>query len=237
MKRHILTILAVIVGFNVIHAQEPVTDQTEISPFTWGVRAGFAATGTYLTKAIIDERKIIDYTQDTQVGNFAALLVRFNSKSFLLQTGLGLGFNKSSFTLDRNSWNPESNTKSNVSCSYSMVSVMLPLQVGYHIVNQDPYCMSVFTGPRLRYIPDKYYSSDFSGFEPYQITESPNPFAIGWTAGLSVQIGRTFLDFEYEATIGRLTKGMKDTSGADPAPSYTLDRRVGIISFSYGIMF
>ena len=114
---------------------------------------------------------------------------------------------------------------------------MVPLQFGYHIVNQAPYCMSVFTGPRLRYIPDKYFTSTINNTNPYSFTERPNGFCIGWTAGLSVQIGRTFLDFEYETTINNLSGSLNENKGAIPATTYKLDRRMGIISFSYGIMF
>ena len=121
--------------------------------------------------------------------------------------------------------------------SYSMTSLMVPLQAGFHFINQSSYCMSVFTGPRLRYVPDNYYSMSITNSAPYSFTEKPNNLLVGWTAGLSVQIGRTFLDFEYEATISTISKSLVDTSGSVPAPDYRLNRRLGIISFSYGIMF
>ena len=136
-----------------------------------------------------------------------------------------------------NSWDPDSETKDEMSCSYQLTSLTLPLQIGYHIVNSPPYCMSAFTGPRLHYTPDKFYSVQYQNLEPYQITDSPIELIMGWTVGLSVKIGRTFLDFEYEATINPISGQMIDLNNIDPTPDYRLNRRLGIMSFSYGILF
>lgn len=236
-RRYVLTLFAALLPFLALNAKEPDKNESDMPSFTWGARIGFAASGTYVTNALVDGHKLTDYTQDTQVGNFIALQFKLNSKKFLFQSGVGLGYNNSSFYIDKNSWNPEATSKSDISCSYSMVSLMVPLQIGWNIVNQSPYCMSVFTGPRLRYIPNKYYTSSIGNTTPYEFTEKPVDFLVGWTAGLSVQIGRTFLDFEYEATVNNISQSLIETSGAAPQPDYKLERRMGIISFSYGLMF
>lgn len=237
MKLHTLTFLALLLPAMTTRAQETGKAEDDVPVFNLGARIGFAATGTYITDAFIDGHKLTEYTQDTQIGNFIAFLFRFNSKKMLVQSGIGLSYNKSSFTMDKTSWDSESESRDELTCSYSMISATIPLQLGFHIVNRPPYCMSAFTGPRLRYTPDKYYTVEYGNMPPYQFTESPARLVIGWTAGFSVQIGRTFMDFEYEASLNNITGPMYDTSGATPAPDYRLDRRVGIISFSYGIMF
>lgn len=203
----------------------------------WGARVGFAATATYVTDAFIDGHELTEYTQDTQVGNFAAFFFRMNSRTIFLQSGLGMHCNKSCFYVDKNSWDPEAETKADLSCVFTMKSFAVPLQIGYHIVNRPPYCMSVFTGPRFRYTPDKYYSVAIKNLDPYEFTETPTELIASWTLGLSVKIGRTFLDFEYEATINNVSGPMTNLTNTPLTSEYKLDRRLGIMSFSYGIMF
>ncbi|MGX8689470.1 MAG: outer membrane beta-barrel protein [Bacteroidaceae bacterium] len=237
MRRYALTFLVLVLTAATAQAGQPGKKGSDIPAFIWGAKVGFQANGTYLSNAMIDGHNISDYIQDSQVGNFAALQLRWNSERFLIQTGVGISHNKSAFSVDRNSWDPQAESKDEFMYSYSMTSLMVPLQVGFHFINQSSYCMSVFTGPRLRYVPDNYYSMSITNSTPYSFTEKPNNLLVGWTAGLSVQIGRTFLDFEYEATISTISKSLVDTSGSVPAPDYRLNRRLGIISFSYGIMF
>lgn len=238
MKLSVFAFLcAVLVPVLTTQAQERSDNSSPESRFNWGARIGFAATGTYVSGAYIENHKLSEYTQDTQVGNFAAMMLRWNFNKFLIQSGLGLSFNKSSFFMDKNGWDKQAESRNDFSCSYSMLSFTLPIQAGFHIVNRKPYCMSAFTGTRLRYTPDKYYSVTYENLDPYSFKDSQTRFILGWTAGLSVQIGGTFLDFEYEYSLNDITGNLYDTSGADPAPFYRLDKRVGIISFSYGIIF
>ena len=237
MKGHLMILLAVLLPSVALHAEKTDRNIPPVKTLTWGARIGFAATGTYLSDAFMNGHEYTEYLQDTQVGNFAALQFRLNTRKLLIQSGLGLSFNKSSYYLDKNSWNENATSKDEISCSYSMISLTVPLQFGFNIINRYPYCMPAFTGPLLRYTPDKYYSVEYKNFQPYQFTDSPTRFILGWTAGFSVQIGRTFLDFEYEATISNVAEPMYETTGADPAPDYKLNRRASIISFSYGIMF
>ena len=237
MRLRVLATLCMILTATSAMAQESLGRQFQSTNFNGGVRIGFAATGTYLTKAVMNDHKLPDYTQDTQVGNFIALQLRLTAKSVLFQTGVGLNFNKSSFFVDRNSWDPESTTRDEVGCSYSALSLTIPLQVGYHVIDRPPYRMSIFTGPRLRFVPSKYYSVEYTNTDPYVYSDSPASLVSGWTAGMSIQIGRTFLDFEYEATINNVSYGMYETTGNPSAPDFTLNRRVSMISFSYGIIF
>ena len=238
MKRHVMILLAVLLPSVALHAEKKDRNEPPVQTLTWGARIGFAATGTYLHDASIDGHEYTEYIQDTQVGNFAALQFRLNTRKLLIQSGLGLSFNKSSFNLDKNSWDMNSTKKDVISCSYSMVSLTVPLQFGFNIINSHPYCMSAFTGPLLRYTPDQYYSVEYVEYnQSYHFTDSPTKFILGWTAGFSVQIGRTFLDFEFEVTINNVAEPMYETTGVNPAPDYRLNRRASVISFSYGIMF
>lgn len=237
MKLRLLTFITASILFTTAHAQFLSRNTLPAFSSSWGAKVGFAANATYVTDAFMNGHKLTEYTQDTQVGNFMALLLRLNSRTVFLQTGLGLSFNKSSFYVDMDSWNPETATTNNMSCSYEFKSLTLPIQMGYHIVNSPPYCMSAYTGLRFRYTPDSFYSVQYYNIEPYQIADTPVELIMGWTLGLSVKIGRTFLDFEYEATINTVSGPITSLDETMPSPDFRFDRRLGIMSFSYGIMF
>lgn len=237
MKPRLLTLTTVLFLFTTAHAQFLNRNSLPAFSSSWGAKVGFAANATYVTDAFMNGHKLTEYTQDTQVGNFATFILRLNSRTVFLQTGIGMSFTKSCFYLDTNSWDPDAESKNEISCAYQFKSLTLPLQMGYHIVNSPPYCMSAYTGPRFRYTPDKLYEVQYSNLEPYQITDSSIELIMGWTVGLSVRIGRQLLDFEYEATINTVSGPISDLNGIDPAPDFRLNRRLGIMSFSYGIMF
>lgn len=235
--RKVLATLAVLLLAMPAVAVQPETARDAMSLFTWGVRAGFAANSTYVTNAVIDGHTIEDYRQDTQLGNFAAFQFRLNSRKLFLQTGIGIGSNKSTFYIDRNSWDPELESVNELGVSYSINSLMVPLQVGYHLVNNAPYSLSVFTGPRFRLPFADKYESEITGNLQDELEENlPNMIA-GWTLGLGIQIGRSFFDFEYECGISDISGGIHPVAANVPDPGITLDRRLGIMSFSFGIMF
>lgn len=237
MKRRLLIIAAVL--FFAMYTQAQTNSRSALPAFSsnWGAKVGFAATASYLTDACLNGHELTEYTQDTQVGNFAAFLFRLNSRTIFIQSGLGMNYNTSCFYADMNSWDPTAESADNLTCQFTMKSLTVPLQFGYHIVNRPPYCMSVYAGTRLRYTPENFYSVQYSNLDPYQFTEKPTELFMGLGGGLSIKIGRTFLDFEYEATVNTVSGPMIDLSGTEPAPDIRLNRRLGIMSFSYGIMF
>lgn len=237
MRLRVLTLLLAALLPSMAQAQLMEKFSLNFPRVNMGLKVGFAATGTYVTDAFIDGHELSEYTMDTQVGNFAAVQFRVNSRKLLFQTGLSVALNKSSFMIDKNSWNPNAASKDEMSESYSMVSFSVPIQLGYHIVNNDPYCMSVFIGPRFHYIPDKYYNATFENMGPNKLKEKPAPILVGGTIGLSVKIGRTFLDFEYEAVINNMSHSITYENGATPGPDVRLGRRFSTVAFSYGVMF
>ena len=236
MKRALTVLTFVLLAMPAAQAASPAPQET-MPVFTWGVRAGFAANSTYVTNAFIDGHSIEEYQQDTQLGNFAALQLRVNARRLFLQTGMGISLNKSTFSIDRNSWNPESESASEMELSYSLTSMTLPLQLGCHIINSSPYSMSVFTGPRFRIPFHDKYMTEFSGIAQEGWEEDITNIIPGWTLGLAIQIGRSFFDFEYEYGIRNISEGFHPVAAETPDPGIILNRRMGIMSFSFGIMF
>lgn len=235
MKRALTLLTAALLAIPAV-AAEPAAGRETMRTFTWGARAGFAANSTYITKAVIDGHEIEDYRQDTQLGNFAAMQFRFNARRLFLQTGIGLSRNKSTFYIDRNSWNPLAESVNEMGLCYSMTSLTVPIQAGCHIVNNTPYCLSVSTGPTFRLPFKTKYSTEFIGIQE-ALEETAPDLIVGWALGLGIQIGRSFFDFEYECGINNISSGIRSDADGIPDPDITLDRRMTILSFSFGIMF
>lgn len=238
MKRLTAQILILFLYIPALSAEESGTQPLQSMPsFTWDFRFGFSATGTYVYNLQADGKRLDGYTQDTQVGHFFGLDGYYNRRYLLLKTGVGLSRNKSTFYVDLNSWNPDAVSAREIGVSLSSYNLVIPLQAGAHIINRPPYSMSVYTGPRFMIPFTSSYKSTFIGLENQDITESLSDFIWGWTIGLTIRTGRTMIDFEYESGISNISGGFEGQC-PEPAPEQLiLDRRLNILSFSYGITF
>lgn len=209
------------------------------SAVAFGAKAGFSSASTYLYHASIDGHNLRDYRQDTQLGNFIMLHVQYGLDKLYLQSGLGIGFNKSTFYLDMNNQAGGEQAPEEMCYSYRLTSLMIPVQLGYSIVNQQPYRMAVYGGPRMRILSDKLFDTSVTGIKDLQIEEKPSKLAFGMTLGMTVQIGRTFFDMEYETVLSNISDciTVTGTNGNTDIPDMELDRKMGIFSFSYGFLF
>lgn len=237
--RFAMLILAALVPACGIRAAEADSIGMRKSTASWGVKAGFSSAGTYLSNASIDGIRLREYRQDTQLGNFITMHMQYGYDKLYLQSGLGIGFNKSTFYLDMNSSANEEQAPEEMCYSYRLTSLMVPVQIGYSIVNQQPYRMAVYGGPRMRILSKSRYETSVTGIGSMQINEKPASMVFGATVGMTVQIGRTFFDMEYEAILSNISSGITvtDTDGNTGLPDIRLDRKMGIFSFSYGFLF
>ena len=242
MKRLIILIIILISVplpyVSTISAAEPDEHiQQLMSSFTWDIRFGFSATGTYVYNPQADGKSLDGYTKDTQVGHFFGLYGYYNREKLFFKTGVGLSRNKSTFYVDLNSWDPDAESVKEIGISLSSYNLFVPIQAGIHIINKPPYSMSVYSGPKFMFPFTSSYISTFIGLENQDITENLSDFIWGWTIGFTIRTGRTMIDFEYESGINNISEGF-DGQCPQPAPEQLiLNRRLNILSFSYGITF
>lgn len=97
--------------------------------------------------------------------------------------------------------------------------------------------MSVYTGPRFIIPFTSSYSSSFIGLEGQDIKENLSDFIWGWTVGLTIRSGKTMIDFEYESGISNISRGFEGTCPQPIPEQLVLNRKLNILSFSYGITF
>ena len=137
-------------------------------------------------------------------------------------------------------------TPSTIRRYYTMVqsvlhSIDFPVLYGYNVVKKGPYGMSIFAGPKLRYLWGKKNEITFSNFDQKGIHEKLYPFNISAVIGVGVNISRIFFDFRYEQGIGNISKSITydniNSDGSTGISRIIFDRRDSALSFSLGFIF
>ena len=112
----------------------------------------------------------------------------------------------------------------------------IPLHLGYKLINDNEYFISIYGGPRLR-LPLSYQPT-FVNFGATNIEESLTKTIIGATVGINCSISKTFIEFEYTHGLNNISNGI---TILDTPPStienIVLDRSCGTFSFSIGMIF
>ena len=120
-------------------------------------------------------------------------------------------------------------------------SIDFPVLYGYNVVKKGPYGMSIFAGPKLRYLWGKKNEITFSNFDQKGIHEKLYPFNISAVIGVGVNISRIFFDFRYEQGIGNISKSITydniNSDGSTGISRIIFDRRDSALSFSLGFIF
>jgi len=120
-------------------------------------------------------------------------------------------------------------------------SVDFPVLYGYNVVKNGPYGMSIFAGPKLRYIWGKKNEITFENFDQKGIDERLYPFNISAVIGVGVNISRIFFDFRYEQGLHNISKSVTydniNSDGSTGVSNITFRRRDQVLSFSLGVIF
>ncbi len=236
MKKVILILLSAML-FHLPSAAVDNSVRDKKPDVSWGGKLGFTSCSTYLTNASVNGKELEEYSQDTQLGNFISVNMQYGYDSFFFQTGLGIGLNKSAFQVNLNEHILNSFSPDELELEYKITSIFLPVQIGYSVVNRPPYKMSVYAGPSMRIQSLKKYDCNVSDESRFSVSETPRRFLFGGTCGFCVQTGRTFFDMEYELVVSNISKRLSITKNGTELQDLKLGRRMGIFSFSYGILF
>ena len=109
--------------------------------------------------------------------------------------------------------------------------------IGYYLVKEGPYALSLMVGPKFRYNYKLRYTTHFSEVTNEYINDN-TPFGIGIATGLGVSIWRLFFEFTYEFGLNQIESDFKDKSSQSPVErNISLDKRTNMMSFSLGFLF
>lgn len=224
---------------------EPLKQRKERT-VNFGIKGGFTSSLFLVSGFSIDGTAIDEVQNNYKIGFFGSFFMRINFGRHFLQPEFSYNINRCNITFGRlfPAGSPATPRMVESSISSSIHSIDVPVIYGYNIVKEGPYSLSVFGGPKIRYIWDKKSSITFKNFDQRNIREQLYPFNLSFTTGVSVTILRIFFDFRYDIGLHNISKRVTyDMSTAGQATNKNakegirFHRQDNVLSFSFGVLF
>ena len=225
--------LALLISFIIpccINAQEP----EKRLKFSFGIKGGFQAISYNNPIFEIDGYEFDSNTlYSNKIGYTAAPFIRLTKNRIYVQTECVFGIARHSF--DFKSTDSGSVIVTNQP-TYNLRTICLqvPIVVGYNIIQEGRYVMSIFTGPKTKFVFTSHTKQEFKNFSYYDLEEVLKKRCYYWEIGLGVKIGYVFFDFIYDWGI---TKSSEYIVSDIENRKFRSDRRDNILSFSVGVIF
>ena len=239
MKRFILLILGVM-----CYAAAPAQSliKSDYKVVNLGVKVGLRALQSDISSIDLDEVRLEDIHLKHNVGYMAGFLIRVNVDRFFIQPSASWNYSRGdvSFGVIRpaSAQTNEGAMEFPQSMTMRMLSLEVPVVIGYHLIKQNPYIFSVMGGVKLKYNYDVRFTSNGSHTSfSYKGDTSPYHWA-AYTA-MEVVIGKLAFDIGYEYGLSRLHSEFDPFSydrGATPS-SMRMSKYLNGLSMSVGILF
>lgn len=206
----------------------------------FGIKGGFTSS-LFLVSDLVLNGTVIDEVQNNyKIGYFGALFMRINMKKHFIQPEVSYNVSKCEITFDKLGSQHPAIEPDYASVQSVLHSVDFPVLYGYNVVKKGPYGMSIFAGPKLRYLWGKHNEITFKNFDQKGIHEKLYPFNVSAVIGVGVNISRIFFDFRYEQGIGNISKSIIydniNSDGSTGVSNIIFRRRDSALSFSLGFI-
>lgn len=204
--------------------------------FNIGMKAGFQAA-TYNDPEFGIEGYKFDTNniQSNKIGYAISLFARVTKSNFYLQTEGTFGITNHSFDFHDEHANSEMNfVPNNTVYDLRTYCMQVPILFGYNIVQKERYGLSIFTGPRTKFIFTSLSQQQFKHFKYDSLEEILNNKVYFWEVGLGIKISRVFLDITFDAGLNKAASHIISQSSGK---IFTSSRRDNVLSFSVGFIF
>lgn len=209
-------------------------DSSKGVKLNYGIKAGFQAVTYNHIEFNIEGYKFNDNTiQSNKIGYTISPFMRVAKGSFYIQTEAVFGITRYHFDFHEtgnNATTPPAEAEYNL----DTYCFQVPLLVGYNFINYDNYGMSVFTGPRTKFILTSLSKQKFSHFKHEELLEELEKRLYYWEIGLGVRINNVFLDITYDWGINT---NETEIINKEIGTAYKSKREDSILSFSVGFIF
>jgi hypothetical protein len=203
----------------------------------FGFRAGFNSS-MYLISDFKIGNVTINHLQNTyRIGYLASAFMRLNFLKHYLQPEISYQISMCEITFDKLGSSSEEIEPEYATIESKIHSLEVPVLYGYNIIKSGPYGLSVFGGPKIKYLFNNHNKIVFKDFDQENIQEELHPITVSLVVGAAVNISNIFFDFRYEQGIRNISKSVT-FDNMEQGTSYMLfKRRDNILSFSLGIIF
>ena len=206
-----------------------------------GFRAGFNSTMYQVSSLKISGITIDDVQNNYKIGYAGTLFMRFNIRKHFVQPEVSYTISRGEIEFDRLGKHGTDVEPQYAFLRSTIHSIDVPVYYGYSLVKEGPYNMSVFAGPKLKYIRTRKNDIEFENFGQQDVVEELRRFNLGMAAGVSVSISHIYFDFRYEQGFNNLTKSVTytdaTTTGGTSSGDISFKRRDNVLSFSLGVIF
>lgn len=234
--------LLLLLSFSVLAAGAQNFIHIEDKAFNFGAKLGLNSTFPVINSLTIDGVEAENIRLQYKVGYQASVFCRINIDRFFIQPDLSWNRTEGDvlFSLPQAAIpDAESNgiKGGNDHLKLKSSSLVLPVMIGYYLVKEGPYALSIMAGPKFKYNYKVRYTTHFSDLTNEYINDS-TPYGIGVATGLGVSIARLFFEFTYEFGINQIESDFKDRSSQLPVErTISIDKRTNMMNFSLGFLF
>ncbi len=207
-------------------------EKREKVKFNYGIKIGTHASTYNSTDFDITGYKYDNKTMHSnKIGFSISPFMRLSKWMFYLQTECDLCMTNQDFEFEEIA--PDDIITSKTP-KYELTTycIQVPLLFGYNFIQNDTYGMSMFTGPKTKFILTAHDRQHFENFN-LDLYEDLRPITYYWEIGLGVKIHRVFFDFAFDIGLSRHTNGIIDK---DSGTKYHAKRSDNNLSFSIGII-
>lgn len=202
----------------------------------FGFRAGFNSS-MYLVSHFKVGDVTIDQIQNTyRIGYLASAFLRLNFLKHYLQPEISYQISSCEITFDKLGSQDPIIEPEYATIKSRIHSLEAPVLYGYNIIKKGPYGLSVFGGPKIKYLFNSHNKITFENFDQQNIHEELHPITISVTVGVAVNISNIFFDFRYEQGIRNISKTVTYDNMEQGTSNMIFKRRDNILSFSLGII-
>jgi len=214
-----------------MHAQELMRQKDRI--FNYGIKAGLNSLlldvgGLELNGYDLDNVRTIN-----NVGYSFELLGRINMNRVFIQPSIAWKYTKGDIRFDILQPPLVGTYEPRVMESILNVeikSLEVPVMIGYNLIKEKPYVLSVMAGTKFKYNYDIAYSTLWN-------TEEDDNYYLSLYSAVEVIIGRLTFDFGYERGLNTMRSTFDYMPNSSDCRPMKLKNRLDGLTMSIGILF